>query len=133
MEDMNKNIQPVTDADDSALRELFAALPEPEAEDSAFMAGMEARLDAVDRVRAMERRERRVGRRALAVAAFTGFVCGALFTLFMPVLLAFMTRILGSVAEAMPDGTVTILCWFIAAVLTMLLTLQAYSLARTTR
>lgn len=123
-------------ADDAAIRDLFAAFNPPLSSDSRFMDSLGRKLETLDSVRAETALQKRRSRRALAIAAMAGFIAGFICALLLP----YVTAAIGSLAThllptALP-GTlssnisvwISTLSWLTAGLISVFIALSAYDL-----
>lgn len=79
--------------EEDKLKDIFEAYRPELTSDSLFAARLQRNLDSVEIVRRRQAEMRRRGRLAVAVAAATGFVVGALLSLLLPYLGDYVTSI----------------------------------------
>lgn len=103
--------------EDNDIRQLFREFEPPLGDSSIFMKHVLRDIEAIDRVKeygvAMKRRDRR----SILFAAVAGFVSGAFFTWFYPVLCSIVDDLITSLAPTQVNDNVTavIACMLTAA------------------
>lgn len=103
-----------------------------------FVDNVKMRMEAVEIVRLHNARQMRRCRLAVIVASVVGFLAGTLFSLIIPALTDFMSDLItrlapyvNSIHLASPSSDLSVattLAWIVAAGLTILTTLTAYTL-----
>lgn len=95
------------------LKDLFSEFNPPLSPAGDFIRSLEARLDAVEEVKARAEVARRQTRRSMAVSALAGVLVGMLLTLAYPTI----SSALASVLSASPESTsaATFLAWLLVS------------------
>lgn len=114
--------------EDDKIKDLFSDFqPELSTSDGDFLAQLRRSMAAVELVRRQHLARRRDSRKALAVAALTGFAVGVIFTLLIPFVGdCISTFSISSVTVTIDYG---ILCRFMAATASCLTAINACRLA----
>lgn len=103
--------------DEDKLQELFDNFKPELSSDNLFMNKLQQNLNSVELVRQQNAVLRAQNKKAVAIAAFVGFVVGVLFTLALPYIGAAVANLqaslqVGSFAKALADNYLT-LAWIV--------------------
>lgn len=119
--------------EDKEFRELFSGFEPKLPSDFDFMSRLEHGLAAVEAIRSNVADERRRNRRALVIAALSGFASGSIFTALIPYLTDAIARwqhgLPASVFADIIAGNTAALAWTAAAAAAIIVSLNAYELS----
>lgn len=116
--------------DDDKIKQLFAAYEPELTSDNQFMERLQRKMQAVELIKEKTAEIRRKNRWAVKIAALTGFITGATFTLCFPYLsellvnIAAASSVMASYAASYGDITI----WIAIALATSTLSFTAYDL-----
>lgn len=116
--------------DDNKLKNLFAAYEPELSSEAQFMERLQRKMQAVEILKAKTAKMRRRNRLAVIIAAITGFITGASFTLCYPYLLNFVNDIASASAimASMAASYGNIAIWTVIATITATLSFTAYDI-----
>lgn len=119
--------------DDKLLKDLFAAFDPELPSDTRFVDSLQRRLDSVELIRQRSAELRSRSRKAMVIAALVGFVAGMLFSFAIPyvghaVASASISLLPGAAMGVLADNHL-IITWFVIAVTSVFLTINAYDVA----
>ncbi len=120
--------------EDDKIKDLFAAFTPELTSDTGFMRRLERNMEAVEIVKRRNAEVRRSNRRAVVLAALTGFVCGVVLTLLMPFISPLIVSAAGALrlpfidAEAI-SSVANIVCWIIVGAAAVAASLSTYESA----
>ncbi|MDE6127437.1 MAG: hypothetical protein K2G30_10840 [Muribaculaceae bacterium] len=116
--------------EEDKLKDVFDAFRPELTSDSLFLAGLRRNMEAVEIVRRRQEESRRRGRRAVLVAAVTGFAVGAILSALLPYIGEFAGRIsLGAPDSGIPLIGWQSIGWGVIGLASVLTSLNAYTLA----
>lgn len=116
--------------EEDKLKDMFDAFRPELTSDSLFLARLRQNMDAVEIVRRRQEESRRRGRRAVLVAAITGFAVGAVLSALLPGL----GELAGRISLDAPDSGTALMGWRtigwgVIGLASVLTSLNAYTLA----
>lgn len=117
--------------EDEKLKALFADFSPSIGDDDMFMTRLQRNIEAVEFIKQQALQSQRRNRKAVAVSAAVGFICGVIFTLCYP----YLKQAIGSLgshiagAEDFVAEYNTVILWSIICITTTVLVYVAYDIS----